>query len=84
MFEIKRLLKVPKDKELRKVLLSEVGLFVSEHKILPPSDFKTLENCACALLSAPIGLYFASLWYDEKLYPTNFYLEALARMLEIK
>ena len=32
--------------------------------------------------SAPIGLYFASLWYDEKLYPVAFYLEALARMLE--
>ena len=34
------------------------------------------------LPSAPIGLYFASLWYDEKLYPVTFYLEALARMLE--
>jgi hypothetical protein len=32
---------------------------------------------------APIGLYFASLWYDEKLYPTTFYLEALARILEL-
>ncbi len=34
------------------------------------------------LISAPIGLYFASLWYDEKLYPVTFYLEALSRMLE--
>ncbi len=35
------------------------------------------------LITAPIGLYFASLWYDEKLYPVTFYLEALARMLEL-
>jgi squalene-hopene/tetraprenyl-beta-curcumene cyclase len=29
--------------------------------------------------SSPIGLYFASLWYDEKLYPLVFYAEALRR-----
>lgn len=28
----------------------------------------------------PIGLYFASLWYDEKLYPVIFYTEALRRL----
>lgn len=32
--------------------------------------------------SAPIGLYFASLWYDEIMYPQVFYLEALIRMNE--
>ncbi len=36
------------------------------------------------LKSAPIGLYFASLWYDERLYPLTAYLEALARQLEVK
>jgi squalene cyclase len=35
------------------------------------------------LQSAPIGLYFASLWYDEKLYPLTAYLEAVVRMLEL-
>ncbi len=35
------------------------------------------------LKSAPIGLYFASLWYDEKLYPTTSYVEAVVRMMEI-
>ena len=29
------------------------------------------------LRASPIGLYFASLWYDEKLYPITMYLEAL-------
>ncbi len=29
------------------------------------------------LRSAPVGLYFASLWYDERLYPTIFTLRAL-------
>ncbi|HCE57293.1 MAG TPA: squalene--hopene cyclase [Prolixibacteraceae bacterium] len=32
---------------------------------------------------APIGLYFASLWYDEKLYPITACLEALIRIEEI-
>ncbi len=29
------------------------------------------------LRSAPVGLYFASLWYDERLYPVTFALRAL-------
>lgn len=33
---------------------------------------------------APIGLYFASLWYDEKMYPVTSYLEAISRVLEVK
>lgn len=33
------------------------------------------------LKASPIGLYFASLWYDEKLYPITSYLEALSREL---
>ncbi|MFW5870752.1 MAG: squalene--hopene cyclase, partial [Candidatus Sumerlaeota bacterium] len=32
------------------------------------------------LPSAPVGLYFASLWYDEKLYPLIFALQALKTM----
>ena len=32
---------------------------------------------AKGLQAAPVGLYFASLWYDEKLYPLTMYLEAL-------
>jgi squalene-hopene/tetraprenyl-beta-curcumene cyclase len=35
------------------------------------------------LKPAPIGLYFASLWYDEKLYPVTAYLEAVSRMMEL-
>lgn len=31
--------------------------------------------------SSPIGLYFALLWYDEKLYPLIYYVEALRRFL---
>lgn len=34
------------------------------------------------LISNPIGLYFATLWYDEKMYPLTFYIEALRRGLE--
>jgi squalene-hopene/tetraprenyl-beta-curcumene cyclase len=33
------------------------------------------------LPSSPIGLYFAALWYDEKLYPLIYYIESLRRYL---
>jgi squalene-hopene/tetraprenyl-beta-curcumene cyclase len=35
------------------------------------------------LKASPIGLYFASLWYDEKMYPLTAYLDAVARMMHI-
>jgi squalene-hopene/tetraprenyl-beta-curcumene cyclase len=35
------------------------------------------------LTSSPIGLYFAALWYDEKMYSLIYYLEALRRYLEV-
>jgi squalene-hopene/tetraprenyl-beta-curcumene cyclase len=34
--------------------------------------------------ASPIGLYFASLWYDEKLYPVTAYLETLSRVYEFE
>ena len=34
------------------------------------------------LIAAPIGLYFASLWYDEELYPLTAYLECLSASIE--
>jgi hypothetical protein len=34
------------------------------------------------LRSNPIGLYFAMLWYDEKMYPLVYYIEALRRYLK--
>lgn len=34
------------------------------------------------LIAAPIGLYFASLWYDEEMYPLTAYLECLSVTLE--
>jgi squalene-hopene/tetraprenyl-beta-curcumene cyclase len=36
------------------------------------------------LISSPIGLYFALLWYDEKMYPITAYIEALVRVLNIE
>jgi squalene-hopene/tetraprenyl-beta-curcumene cyclase len=32
--------------------------------------------------ASPIGLYFALLWYDEKMYPLIYQTEALRRFLE--
>jgi len=34
------------------------------------------------LVASPIGLYFASLWYDEEMYPITAYLECLAAAME--
>ncbi len=36
------------------------------------------------LQAAPIGLYFASLWYDEKMYPLTAFIEAVVRLLELE
>jgi squalene-hopene/tetraprenyl-beta-curcumene cyclase len=35
-----------------------------------------------SLIPKPIGLYFASLWYHEKMYPLVWYLEALRKALD--
>ena len=35
------------------------------------------------LVASPIGLYFASLWYDEELYPLTAYLECLSTVNEL-
>lgn len=35
------------------------------------------------LIAAPIGLYFASLWYSEELYPLTAYLECLSATMEV-
>lgn len=36
------------------------------------------------MLASPIGLYFASLWYDEELYPLTAYVECLSTTLEVR
>lgn len=40
-------------------------------------------NCGRSFPPAPIGLYFAKLWYSEKLYPLIFTVGALRRALEV-
>jgi squalene-hopene/tetraprenyl-beta-curcumene cyclase len=39
------------------------------------------EQADKGLCSSPIGLYFAALWYDEKMYPLVYYIEALRRFI---
>jgi len=48
------------------------------------NGFEWLENeyKSNGLQSNPIGLYFAMLWYDEKMYPLVYYVEALRRYLK--
>jgi squalene cyclase len=41
-----------------------------------------MEQQKIPLKASPIGLYFASLWYSEKLYPQVMYLEAMMRVKE--
>ena len=43
MAETKRILKVPQEKKIREKLRKEVALFVSENKILPPTNMEALE-----------------------------------------
>jgi geranylgeranyl pyrophosphate synthase len=46
----KRILKVPKDKQIRKLLRKEVVLYAAQNKILPPAPFEVLENYSQKLL----------------------------------
>jgi prenyltransferase beta subunit len=39
------------------------------------------EHSTKGMHASPIGLYFATLWYDEKMYPIVYYIEALRRCL---
>ena len=46
----KRILKVPKNKQIRELLRKEVAVFAAENKILPPASFDILEKHASAIL----------------------------------
>ncbi|MEZ5103314.1 MAG: polyprenyl synthetase family protein [Draconibacterium sp.] len=46
----KRILKVPKEKQIRNLLQKEVAAFAAENRILPPASFETLERKAKELL----------------------------------
>lgn len=45
-------------------------------------DWLTEKTKSDGLVASPIGLYFASLWYDEEMYPLTAYLECLSSVLE--
>lgn len=64
--------------------LAVSALISGENLVICESGLKWLEETIKekGFVSAPIGLYFASLWYDEKMYPLTSYLEALARAEE--
>ena len=64
--------------------LAVSALISGENLVICESGLKWLEETIMekGFVSAPIGLYFASLWYDEKMYPLTAYLEALARTEE--
>ena len=50
--------------------------------ILKGFEWLEIEYNTNGLRSNPIGLYFSMLWYDEKLYPLIYYIEALRRYLK--
>ena len=41
-------------------------------------DWLAQKTKSDGLVASPIGLYFASLWYDEEMYPLTAYLECLS------
>jgi squalene-hopene/tetraprenyl-beta-curcumene cyclase len=57
---------------------------VRTHKEQCRQGLQWLQNKynSLGLVPSPIGLYFATLWYDEKMYPLVFYIEALRRYSE--
>jgi len=55
---------------------------IDEIAILKGFEWLENEYKSNGLQSNPIGLYFAMLWYDEKMYPLVYYVEALRRYLK--
>ncbi len=47
----RRILKVPRDKQIRNLLRKEVALFAAQKKLLPPASFEILENSSKELLA---------------------------------
>jgi len=47
-------------------------------------DWLTEKTKSDGLVASPIGLYFASLWYDEEMYPLTAYLECLSSLKELE
>lgn len=46
-------------------------------------DWLAQKTKSDGLIASPIGLYFASLWYDEEMYPLTAYLECLSEISEL-
>ncbi len=46
-------------------------------------DWLTEKTKSDGLVASPIGLYFASLWYDEEMYPLTAYLECLTSIKDL-
>ena len=63
--------------------LSAIIYTDEKEKIAKGFDWLDREFLSQGLKASPIGLYFASLWYSEKMYPLTAYLEAVSRMLEL-
>lgn len=71
---------------LEETALAVASLASEKNREICLSGFKWLDRAyrEDGLQSAPIGLYFALLWYEEKWYPPTAWLEALCRFQEIR
>jgi len=69
---------------MEETALAVAALAGNQHEESCQAAFRWLDQSyrQNGLKASPIGLYFASLWYDEKLYPLTAYLEALAREMD--
>ena len=47
-------------------------------------DWLSKKTKSDGLVASPIGLYFASLWYDEEMYPLTAFLECLSAVKELE
>ncbi len=71
---------------LEETALAVAALAGSEWRLHVKRGVEWMDSCyqQQGLKASPIGLYFASLWYDEQMYPLTAYLEALSRLLELR
>ncbi len=74
---------IPGTIEETALALSAIIYTRESHRIKKGFQWLDYEYKTKGLKASPIGLYFASLWYHEKMYPLVSYLEAVSRELEV-
>lgn len=73
---------LPPSIEETSLAIKALNAHVNKEELIPAFNWLIEKVEKNDIVSSPIGLYFASLWYDEKMYPYVFAMGALREVFE--